>query len=409
MEKALVGRQPIFDKAGNIYAYELFFRNSGKNRSAARDNRYATAKVLSDSFNTFGLERIVGNRKAMVSVDREFLLDDVVETIPAERFILKILDPKDADDDVIERITRLKERGYLFAIADTDIQTMREHAPLYESVDFAKIDFSRSRDIGQLKEKMDLLSRFGPQLLAEKIEDGAMHEYGRRLGFSYFQGYFFAAPKILESKTIEPNHASLIKIIEKINGGCSVSEIEDTFNHSPDLTVNMLRYINSSHFNTKKEISSIPQAVNMIGRHALVQWLTLSLYSSSENNRYKESILQSVMLRAEAMLSLAKRYKLGMETANKAYLIGLLSLLHVLLHIPRKMIFHEIPFDKEIVDAVLHHDGKLGKFLKIVTIIEAGHIPTIQAVLAKIRMDEEELGNMLSTCYVNVINRNAAL
>lgn len=410
MEKALVGRQPIFDKHGDIFAYELLFRDSDQNSTHnITDNRFATAKVLSESFNAIGLDRILGQHAAVVNVTTEFILDDVIETIPPKRFILKLTPHADISSELLDHMMHLKERGYCFAsIVDTD--TSFETADsFYRLIDIALVDMTRMQKAEDFKKLMTELSRYELELLAEKVEDEAIHEYCKRNGFSYFQGYFFARPKIVESRKIDPGQGTLIKIIEKINSGCSIGEIEDAFSYNPELTVNMLRYINSSHFNTKKEISSIPQAVNMMGRHTLVQWLTLSLYSSSQSNRYKESILQTVMLRAEIMFSLVRRYKMGMDTANKAYLIGLLSLLHALLHIPRPMIFKEIPFDTEVTGAVLGHEGKLGKFLKIVMIFEQGEVPKIQAVLQKIKMQEDELSDLLSTCYVNVINRHAAL
>jgi EAL and modified HD-GYP domain-containing signal transduction protein len=411
MEKALVARQPIFDTEGGLFAYELLFRDSRKNSAQVTDNRFATAKVLSESFNSIGLKQIVENKKAFVNVDRDFLFDNVVDTIPAEHFILEILEDVEVDEPLVQRIHALKERGFAFAIDDMSLndENFERFKPLFAATDIAKIDLTLTGNIDALQQKLDYLSSFDIRLLAEKVESADAYEQCKAMGFDYFQGYFFAKPTIMEAKKLDPGHASLIKIIEKINTGADVNEIEREFNNNPNLTVNMLRYINSSIFSTKKEISSIPQAINMLGRYTLVQWLTLNLYSSNNTNKYKDSILQSVMLRAEIMLSLVNRYKLGKEKADKAYLVGLLSLLHALLHIPLENLFREIPFDKEIVEAVLSHEGVMGKLLKLTTIFEQGHFPSIQRVLQKIKMNEGELTDMLSTCYVNVINRSGAL
>jgi len=413
MEKTLLARQPIFDYDGNIFAYELLFRDSRKNSAVVQDNRYATSHVLSNSFNAFGLDKIVSGNKAFVNVDAEFLHDDVIESIPAERFVLEILEDVQVDKALINRIAELKDKGYTFAIDDLNLNDeaqIKNFTPLLEHSDFAKIDILLTRDIKKIQEKLDFFSRFpNLNLLAEKVETSSIHNDCKKMGFHYFQGYFFAKPKIMQAKKFDVKHASIIKLIEKLNKGASIAEIETEFNYNPSLTVGLLRYINSSNFSTKKEISSIPQAINLLGRQPLIQWLTLCLYSTADDNKYKNSLLQTVMLRGELMMSMAKRYQLGKERADKAYLIGLVSLLNALLHIPLDAIFSDIPFDKEIEKAVLQRDGVLGKLLKIVSVFEKGDFAVITGILGKIKMGENELSDMMSQCYVNVISKDAFL
>lgn len=407
MENALIARQPIFDGNGDIYAYELLFRDSKQNFATVTDNRHATATVLANTFNTFGLDRIVESNKAFINVDREFLFDDVIESIPPSRFVLEILESVAVDKALLARVDTLKSKGYAFALDDMSMsdENIEQFRPLFEMIDIAKIDFSQTRNIDTLQQKMAQLSAFDITFLAEKVENIDTYEYCKYLGFEYFQGYFFARPKILEAKKLEPGHVALIKLVELITGGAEIQRIEKEFNHNPGLTLNMLRYINSSHFSTQKEIRSIAQAINLLGRHTLLQWLILNLYSSTKQNKYKNYILQAVMLRAEIMFTLAKRRNLTTETANKAYLIGLLSLLDALLHIPKADIFSEFSFDKEIMNAVLSHRGTLGTLLKIATVFEQGDFSSIRQILGKINMSKDELTTMLSQCYVEVIDR----
>ncbi len=414
MEKILLARQPIFDNSNNIHAYELLFRdNRAKNQANITDNRYATSNVLSNSFNAFGLDKIVADSKAFVNVDADFLLDDVVETIPSGRFVLEILENVEVDKRLINRVVELKDKGYTFALDDLCLDNddqMRNFTPLFEHVDYAKIDILATKNISKIQEKIDYLDRFkNLNLLAEKVETAGIYEDCKKMGFDYFQGYFFAKPKILQAKKLDVKHAAIIKLIEKLNAGAPISEIEAEFHYNPNLTVGLLKYINSSIHNTKKEISTIPQAINMLGRQPLIQWLTLNLYSSTESHPYRNSLLQTVMLRAELMAAMARHYKLDKNRTDKAYLVGLVSLLHALLHIPMDTIFKDIPFDREIEQAVISRDGALGKLLKIVSVFEKGDFFKIKEILAKIKMCENQLSDLMSRAYVNVINKDAFL
>lgn len=413
MDKILLARQPIFDSQNNIFAYELLFRDSRKNQATITDSRYATAHVLSGSFSAFGLDKIVSDNKAFINIDEDFLLDDVIETIPSERFVLEILENVTVDKRVVNRVTELKEKGYSFALDDlclNDEAQMENFKPLFEHVDFAKIDILATKNITKIQQKLDYLNSFkNLSVLAEKVETAAIFEDCKKMGFELFQGYFFSKPKILQAKKLDIKYSAIISLIEKLNSGAPIAKIEEEFHSNPNLTVGLLKYINSSIINTKKEISTIPQAVNMLGRQPLIQWLTLNLYASTEEHPYRSSLLQTVMLRAELMASMARHYKLDKNRTDKAYLVGLVSLLHALLHIPIDAIFKDIPFDKEIEKAVLQRDGALGKLLKIVSVFEKGDFFKIQTLLEKIKMNENALSDIMSRAYINVINKDASL
>lgn len=58
MTNALIGRQPILDRNGDIVAYELLFRSGSSNHAAVTDNTLATASVLSNALNSIGLNRL---------------------------------------------------------------------------------------------------------------------------------------------------------------------------------------------------------------------------------------------------------------------------------------------------------------------------------------------------------------
>ena len=58
---AYLARQPILDREGKIYAYELLFRDSPDSDTAviANDN-LATAQVLENVLTNIGLPRLIG-------------------------------------------------------------------------------------------------------------------------------------------------------------------------------------------------------------------------------------------------------------------------------------------------------------------------------------------------------------
>ncbi len=98
---AYLARQPILDREGKIYAYELLFRDSPESDTAviANDN-LATAQVLENVLTNIGLPRLIGENKAFINCNREMLLDNIFKLLNPKWFVLEILE--DVEVDVID-------------------------------------------------------------------------------------------------------------------------------------------------------------------------------------------------------------------------------------------------------------------------------------------------------------------
>ena len=89
---AYLARQPILDRDGNIFAYELLFRDSPQSDTAIiSSDVQATAQVLENVLNSIGIERIVGGNKAFVNCSREMLLDNLFGLLNPNCYVLEIL------------------------------------------------------------------------------------------------------------------------------------------------------------------------------------------------------------------------------------------------------------------------------------------------------------------------------
>ncbi|MFP4487163.1 MAG: EAL and HDOD domain-containing protein [Campylobacterales bacterium] len=398
INNTIIAKQPILLDNAKMYAYELLFRSMGTGNIAhVQDDRFATSRVLIDALNTFGLNKLVGDFKAFINVDKSFLLDPVVERIPKDRFVLEILETVDVDESVIERVKELKSLGYTIAIDDLDFseEMIENFAPLLHLVDILKIDLLACENMDVVKDKIALLSKFNCELLAEKVEDKDIFAECKELGFKYFQGFFFSKPEIIEGKKIDPNRLSIMNLIQSLQTDMGIEQIVDEFSKNPQLTVNLLKYMNSSAFFTRNDITSIEHAVKLIGRLPLAQWLTLFLYAGDEEDIKSDPIFESALARAKSMEVLAKKYKCDKRSTQKAYLIGLVSLFDVILGVDFDTLFEEIKFDTEIQDAILKKEGKLGKILAISLIIQSQDMVKIERLKTKLKMEPEEFAQML--------------
>src|SRR5438270_13938471 len=113
MSDVFVARQPIFDSAQDVAAYELLFRGgAGASPADVSDNDTATSTVIINAFTELGLDKVVGQHRAWINVSRDFLVGDLASALPAERVCLELLENETIDDALIAAIDDLRARGF---------------------------------------------------------------------------------------------------------------------------------------------------------------------------------------------------------------------------------------------------------------------------------------------------------
>src|SRR5690625_1412016 len=97
-----VGRQPILDKAGNIYGYELLYRDSEQNKFPDIDPEKATISVLINTFLSIGVDKIAGSNRIFINFS-EKLLDEVdfFMKLNPEQIVIEILEDVEITPSVL--------------------------------------------------------------------------------------------------------------------------------------------------------------------------------------------------------------------------------------------------------------------------------------------------------------------
>jgi EAL and modified HD-GYP domain-containing signal transduction protein len=190
-----------------------------------------------------------------------------------------------------------------------------------------KIDFQR---IDPLLVPMivKMLRRFSVKLIAEKIETPAQFTEAKSLGIDLFQGYHFAHPQVLSAKRPQPAKLALLRLLSLAMDDADVKDIENEFKRHPNLSVNLLRLVNSAALRRAQSVTSLRHALVLLGRRQLRVWLQLLLYTADRASKPLASpLLQLAAVRGKLMELLAARQP-GPESVLKelAFITGILSL-----------------------------------------------------------------------------------
>jgi len=301
MKHVYVARQPILDKNSEICGYEILYRDSHQNNKIDND-RHASAAVISSILNQFGTKKLLGNKRAFVKIDEKFLLNDIIFSIPKEFFVFSIFSSVVMSEKIVERIEQLYHKGYVLGI-DNMILTAEAITDKYKIVldylSYFKVFIQESEE---LQKNIVRLHEKSVEVIAVKIEDEAAFELAKKLECDAFEGYYFAQPKIIENAQYNPTRMAVLRLYNMLMEDRNIDEAADEFERNPEITVQLLQFINSAAFSFRKKISSIHHVIVLIGRIELAKWLMLMIYSKSVASSFEISpLMLMVKNRTELM------------------------------------------------------------------------------------------------------------
>ncbi len=239
-------------------------------------------------------------------------------------------------------------------------------------------------DKNDIRTKLDVFKEYkNISLLAEKVESIEEYNEYRKLGFLYFQGYFFSKPQVIECKKLDPTRGAILELCSLLDRDVDIKTLEEKFMKYPELTINLLRYLNSAFFGMKKDISSIRHALNMLGRSMLKKWLILFLYAGANENRFSEPLVRMAMSRAKTMTLLVEKIIKNAKDEQKdmGFMVGMLSLLDAFLNSSLQDIISGVELNAEIKNALLNKSGILGELLMFVKAFEATDFELVEKKL----------------------------
>jgi c-di-GMP phosphodiesterase len=203
-------RQPILEADGKVFGYELL--NRGTRLDALDAGTTMSARVLCEALGAVGFQSLAGTARVFVNFDQELLETNVAGVLPPGQGVVEILENVDPTPHVFATLAELRRRGV--GIAMDDFLFQPNAVPFLPHVDFVKIDVLAAVD--QLDSVVQQLRHFHVPLIAEKVETHEQVELCRKLGFTYFQGYFFTRPQEMTARKISASEVSVVGLIAEL-------------------------------------------------------------------------------------------------------------------------------------------------------------------------------------------------
>lgn len=395
MAELLVGRQPIFNRTMEVYAYELLYRSGEGNRAVFSDADQATTQVILNALIEMGLESIVGESMAFINLTRNFLVGKFPILLPSNRVVIEILETVDSDPQLIAAVSELRKSGFTLAL--DDVADLERITPFCNIASIIKLDLMQI-DRVDLPDIVAGVKQSGFKVLAEKVETQADYNLCRRLGVDYYQGYFLCKPNVVRSQKMDSSRLVIMESIAKLQDQkTNFTDLENIIARDVGLSYKLLRLSNSGYYSFTTEVKSLRQAISLIGLDTMRGWMSLILMSSLVD---KPPELTNIALqRARMAESMAKIY--GQPQPEIYFLVGLFSVLDALMDQPMAQVIPELNLSPTISDALLNYAGLPGFILKAIKAYETGDWATVKTL----NIPDETLTNI----YLDSIKWTAIL
>jgi c-di-GMP-related signal transduction protein len=395
-----LARQPILNRARELFAYELLFRDGLQNSCDGLDLELASTSVLDTSF-LIGFEKITAGHRMFINCPRDFLLRDYISLFPPNSAVVEILETIKPDQEVIDACKRLKQAGYTIAL--DDFVDSPDQAPLVALADIIKVDFR----LTDRKEQHAIISRHAGKkirMLAEKVETQEEYAAGMEMGYSLFQGYFFCRPEMLRHSDLPSSKLAYLELLRAATAPeFDIQELALKIKHEASLTFRLLRYLNSAAFGLRSEIRSVPHALSLLGERELRKWIAVVSVGVLADGKPDELMIVPLVRGrfCEMLAPLA-----GMPGhANDLFLMGLLSVMDAILDQPLESILADLPVRQEIKDALQSRTGLYWQLLELAIAHERADWEKVSALVSDTGMKEEQVSAM----YVSAVDWSTAL
>ena len=381
-----IARQPIFDRAMKVYGYELLFRSDEKAVAyGSTTAEQSTATVLGGLFE-LGLEQLVGNKKAFVNFDYQFLLSDSIELISAETLVIEVLENTVVDEVLLERLKKLKKAGYTIAL--DDFEESLQAYPIVPIADIIKYDILLTPLDSIRQDVKEALSQH-KYILAEKIESEEEFQKAKEMGFHFFQGFFFSKPKIVgglkAAKTANTIYQRIIGELHKEEPSYKkIAEIIET-------DVNLAyRVMKASTLRHKVDANkTILIALTKMGLTELERWMNILMLQELSNKKPLELVrLSLVRSKFGELIAINSSFK---KRRYEISLMSLFSVLDAIMDLPMEMALQGLSLSDDVKEVLIHCEGDLKPICHMMTAYEKGDWQRTNELAEEIKLDPSKL------------------
>jgi EAL and modified HD-GYP domain-containing signal transduction protein len=273
-------------------------------------------------------------------------------------------------------------------IALDDFEPDDKRVPLCPYADIIKVDVRATNPDQQAR----ILSSFGSshcKLLAEKVETHGEFESTRKMGYSYFQGYFLFKPELIVGREVPASRLRQLRLLEMVSRPeLDLRELEKALKLEASICYRLLRYLNSPIFGFALEIKSVRHAMAILGERELRRWTRMVVALGMAEQRCSELIIVG-LTRARFCELLSEH----LRSSHDLFLMGLLSTMDAILEIEMDALLEQLPIDHVLKDTLLSRETSLRPLYRLLLAHESGEWAEASTLAQQLGLTDERVAD----------------
>lgn len=381
VQPSFMVRQPIFGRDKSVWGYELVTSSMPVMADGSQ------ASCLADFVATFrdSLAFMIGGltlgQKIVVNISSDNLCWDQIGTADWKNCIFNLLPDAVCQPECADFIEYIQAVGGSISL-DGDSRQEAFNS-IVDRSDFVRLSLvgKTPPEIVAIRKK---LKTYPGQFLVNGVSSWQDYEGTRALGFNFFQGSFFSIPETRKDHELSVGAVAKMQLIKELgNPDCQMNELAAIIGSDVSLSYRILKYINSAFFGLRNEISSIQQAVSLLGLKEVRHWAMVVVMSGLDTSPKGEELGFMALQRARFLSQVAEVTENFPHPSATMFMLGLFSKLDALLSYPMEKALEDVPLESRMRDGLCGVDNEFHDWLILLNAIEAGNWGVANEMLAK--------------------------
>jgi EAL and modified HD-GYP domain-containing signal transduction protein len=182
-------------------------------------------------------------------------------------------------------------------------------------------------------------------------------------------GWPLAEAAVKPPGVLAPMHKAVLELIRLVQADVDPPLLERAFKSEPLLAYMLLTLANSPAFVRTTAVSSLSQAIGVLGYQRLVKWLVLLLVIAAKENKALPQIY-AACARGLLMENLAATDGCSGPERDNCFIVGAFSLLDKITGRALEVLLGDVALPAPIADAVLRHSGPYAGYLQLAQQLE---------------------------------------
>lgn len=224
------------------------------------------------------------------------------------------------------------------------------------------------------------------QLVVEDVHSWAEHRLCLSWGAHCSLGQFATEPdEEGEGEKLGHSRLVLIEMLNLLRQDADASLLAEVAKRDPAVALKVVAMANSPMSGLGNSVTSVDQAIVVLGREYLYRWLTISMFRVGGSPR-DEALLELALRRARFLEMLALD-RLQKAEADELFLVGLLSLADILLGLPIDKLIERINLSAQVASVLKNSEGPYGRYLMLAIAVEKGQRERITKLAQQLGLD----------------------